>query len=372
MVRTDGGFDVVVVLVDLAGGGTQRVARRLVEGWASRGRAVLLVAPAADDGRWDGLPAGVAHEPLVGTVAPDAMVRARRVASQAFGVAGMARQVRRAVRRSGAPVVVSMLTGTNLLTLVGTAGLGVRRVVSERNDTVRQRMSVPVRTARRALYRFAEVVTANSQVGVDGMAGYVRRERLHVVPNDVVVPAVAAGPASGRVVLTVGRLAEQKEHVLLAEAFRRLDEPGRVDDWHLEIVGEGPMRPVLEAATEDQRSAGRVVLTGHLDDVGPAYLRAGIFVLPSRFEGTPNALLEAMAHGLPCVVSDSLPGAVEHVHDGETGLVFRSGDADDLAEKIARLVDDPRLRVELGERAREAMRALDRDTVLDQWDALLA
>ncbi len=65
----------------------------------------------------------------------------------------------------------------------------------------------------------------------------------------------------------------------------------------------------------------------------------------------PNTLLEAMAHGLPCIVPDSLPGALQYVDQEVSGLIYRFGDTEDLARCIARLMTDPRLRVRLGQKA---------------------
>jgi glycosyltransferase involved in cell wall biosynthesis len=95
----------------------------------------------------------------------------------------------------------------------------------------------------------------------------------------------------------------------------------------------------------------RVRFLGHRDDV-PALLAASdAFVLPSLFEGTPLALLEAMATGMP-VVSSAIPGTDEVVSNGETGLLVRAGDPDALADALRRIVGEPELRARLGAAAR--------------------
>ena len=104
-------------------------------------------------------------------------------------------------------------------------------------------------------------------------------------------------------------------------------------------------------------------LCGFKEDPNPYYESASIFVLPSIYEGTPNALLEAMAHGLPCIISDTLPGALEIVKNGVNGLVFQSGNEIDLAKKLKMLIEDSDLRKELGFAARNSIKSFNPDRI---------
>ena len=110
---------------------------------------------------------------------------------------------------------------------------------------------------------------------------------------------------------------------------------------------------------------------GQVQDPAPWYRTARIFALPSRYEGTPNALLEAMAAGLAVVVSDASAGALEFVTDGETGLVVPAEDDRALAAALRRLIGDGDLRRRLGDAAR---RRIAREAVAgptEAWDRLL-
>ena len=100
--------------------------------------------------------------------------------------------------------------------------------------------------------------------------------------------------------------------------------------------------------------------------------RASIFALPSRFEGMPNALLEAMAAGLPSVVSDASPGPLEMVSDGQQGLVVPSDDVIAFAAALQQLMLDRDLRHRCGVAARATLRALDWDVVESHWRSVLA
>jgi glycosyltransferase involved in cell wall biosynthesis len=140
----------------------------------------------------------------------------------------------------------------------------------------------------------------------------------------------------------------------------------------LQLIGEGPERVALEAHAERLGLAGCVQLCGLTADVGERLRAADLFVLPSRAEGLSNALLEAMAHGLPVVVSD-VPGNVDVVDDGVDGLVSPVGDPAALADRLEQLVADEPLRRRLGTAARAKIEAVyDLELVVDSYEALYA
>jgi glycosyltransferase involved in cell wall biosynthesis len=122
--------------------------------------------------------------------------------------------------------------------------------------------------------------------------------------------------------------------------------------WQLSILGEGTLRRDLERLTEQLGLSAEVSFCGKVDDV-PARLRGSdIFVLPSRAEGMSNALLEAMASGLPCITT-RVPGNLGLMQDGRNGLVATSDSPDELAQMMERMVRDQKLRMSLGRAARD-------------------
>lgn len=138
---------------------------------------------------------------------------------------------------------------------------------------------------------------------------------------------------------TVGRLDPVKDHRGLIEAFHRL--AGR-QDTRLLIVGDGPCRPELERRIDELGLRGRVRLLGERDDVNVILRALDIFTLPSLGEGISNAILEAMAAGLP-VVATHVGGNPELVDDGVTGFLVPSRSTNSLAAALQRYLDDPGL-----------------------------
>jgi glycosyltransferase involved in cell wall biosynthesis len=177
-------------------------------------------------------------------------------------------------------------------------------------------------------------------------AGSIRT--IHNGVPEVDLPPVPEG-RSPVVLGSVGRLDEQKGYELLVEALAGLPDASGV------VVGDGPLRAALEARAAELGVAGRLQLPGWSDDARSRLPDFDVFVLPSRYEGFPLSIIEAMLAGLPVVATDV--GSIrEAVVDGETGLLVPSGDAAALTAALRRLVDDPGLRARLGAAGRARAR----------------
>jgi len=250
-------------------------------------------------------------------------------------------------------------------------GLSKKVVISERNDTTRQNYSWPWPSLRKLLYMRADVVTANSKIALEGMESYVSQEKLVYVPNPVIIPDKIATPDQFQLLLNVGRLVPHKRQDLILVAFSQLPVEHQ-KEWTCEILGEGEERNNLNNIAAKLKIEDYVELHGLVKFPSQYYQKAGLFVLASEYEGTPNVLLEAMAHGLPCIVADCLPGALKYIEDGKNGLVFRAGDSKDLANKMLNLIENPSLRNVFGENARNSVQDLIPENVMPIWDKIIS
>ena len=163
----------------------------------------------------------------------------------------------------------------------------------------------------------------------------VRRQ----IPADTGVPLL----------LMVSRLSHEKGHADALRAFAILN--GRGANFHAIIVGEGPERRRIERLRERFGLTEKVTLAGLRHDVRPYFAGASIFLMPSHSEGSPNALLEAMAAGTPVIASE-VGGIPEIVISGETGILVPAKNSPALADAIETLLRDPAAASRLAENAR--------------------
>jgi glycosyltransferase involved in cell wall biosynthesis len=217
-------------------------------------------------------------------------------------------------------------------------------------------------------------VATNHLIADELIAAGVPANRITKLPNGVEIDSVRAkldfslnDPVR---LVFVGRLHAQKGLDVLLTAFKQLLSHHPQWHLHLQLLGDGPLREDLVALADDLGIASHVDFIGMTERV-PEYLQqADIFVLPSRAEGHSNALLEAMACGLPVVVSD-IPANLDVVEGGRNGLVFAVDDPRSLSAALARLLEQRELRARLGLAARETVEAqYSLDHIVDDYIAL--
>lgn len=155
-----------------------------------------------------------------------------------------------------------------------------------------------------------------------------------------------------RVILCVGRLSREKGHHDLIRALARMHQESPEIDFRLALVGEGPERESLYRLSMQHGIGDLVIFAGHQRDVSPYYAIADVFVLPSHSEGSPNALLEAMAAGVPSLTT-SVGGVPEIASHAKNAFLVQKGDIVAMAGGIKRLLADPSLRERLIENGRK-------------------
>lgn len=149
---------------------------------------------------------------------------------------------------------------------------------------------------------------------------------------------------------TVARLDPIKNHKMMINAMKAVNE--KFPKTYLVIVGDGAEKECLEALAKSLKLTDRIIFTGYREDTEKFYAAMDIFLLTSFSEGTAMTLLEAMAAGLPCIVT-GVGGNPEIVKDGETGFVIPSDDVKVLAEKICMLLKDIDLKKRMGHAGRK-------------------
>jgi glycosyltransferase involved in cell wall biosynthesis len=370
--------DVIVLTNDMSvRGGTQGVAAQVALG-LSQQRSVRLVTLEG---------ATVAYPELrtlpftsLAPRSPGRRGRATRLPVQALRFASL-------VARERPRGVVSFLARANLVNVLARdlTRHRFRSVVSERNfNTMQYANGIEQRAllrAMRLLYPRADHVVANSGPLADDLhaAFGIPRQRLVVVPNPVDVDrlrtlsvehfeAAVLSDLPPKWLLYAGRLNEQKNPILLLRAFKRIRNDVCCS---LVIAGDGPLRREVDLAISALDLGEDVISLGWVDNPYPLMSRATALVLSSDYEGSPNALLEAMALGCPVIATDSPGGSREALLNGEAGILVPPRDENALAAAITEVIEDDSLRETLIARGRSAALAHSPDRVIESFLHLL-
>jgi glycosyltransferase involved in cell wall biosynthesis len=359
---------IALVIASLGPGGAERVMSVLANYWAERGDDVTIITLQSREA--------------------DVYVLDRRVRRAALGLvsdsAGMLRALannwqriralRAAIRSTGARVVLSFEDRSNALVLIATLGLPLRCVVSERTDPTVHRIGPMWRIVRRLTYPLADALIVQT-VKLLPWARRVMlgRARAHAIPNPLrpqhwSQDARLQRVARGHTIIALGRLGPEKGYDVLLRAFACIAP--EFEDWTLSIVGEGPERESLSALAANLGLQHRLTMSGWTAEPDQVLAQAALFVSSSRYEGFPNALLEAMGAGLP-VVSTACTGSAEIVADGINGVLVPVDDVQALACGMRRVMRDAALRRKLAENAVATAHRYHAAAIVPRWDTVL-
>jgi glycosyltransferase involved in cell wall biosynthesis len=332
---------VAILQQDLRSGGAERMMLNLAREWVGRGVATDLVLVQR---------AGV-YLPLVPP-------QVRIIDLDAGRTSACLPRLVRYLHKERPRALLSGLVHVNVAAILGKmlGPSGVRLVISERN-TPTQDSRDPERATRFGyrlapyLYRYADAITAVSAGVADDLARFARlpRERIQVINNPVVTREMFElarepishpwfTPGSPPVILAVGRLSEAKDYPLLLRAFAQVR---RAMTCRLLILGDGALQAELERLAESLDIRADVEFAGFVLNPYSAMSHAALLVLSSRWEGSPNVLVEAMACGLPVVSTDCPSGPREILMEGRYGPLTPVGDVPALVQAIRSTLANP-------------------------------
>jgi glycosyltransferase involved in cell wall biosynthesis len=326
---------VALFLPSLAVGGAERAVLGAARLLHARGHDVALVL-------------GVAEGPLLDEIPTDVPVVVLGQPRTSRAVPALVRYLRAARPSTLIPGMIQASVTADLAATLARTGTVVVPRLANTHSAVRQGVTTPwerllVAASARA-YRRAPLLIAPSQGVADDVVASagVDAARVRIAPNPVVdqrVLSAAQRPASHRffapgappVVLSVGRLVWQKDIVGLVEAFAAVQARTAAT---LLVLGDGPERSAVVARARELGIADVVDAPGFDPDPFPAMAQAGAYVLASRYEGSPAALIQALACGTPIVATDCPSGPREVLDGGRWGTLVPVGDRTALADAI--------------------------------------
>lgn len=367
-------MNILLFTHSMAGGGAERTVATLANHWTDRGWDVTVATLASQREDFYDLHPGVRRSVLglagdSGSPLAAALQNVRRVQALRRLLAGLRPQV-----------ALAMMSTPNVLLALASQGMPeLVRVGSERCYPPHAPLGRPWSTARKHLYGRLDAVVALTGECRRWIATQTSARTVPVIPNAVawplpctapwVVPNDVVAPAR-RVLLAVGRLDPVKNFGGLLAVFARLGE--RHPDWDLVILGDGPERQALEAARTALGLEGRVLMPGIAGNVAHWHERCDLFVLSSRSEGFPNALAEALCHGVPAVSVDCDTGPRDIIRPGIDGLLVAQDNPDALEGALDSLMGNSVLRQHFAAHAADARERFSIERVAGMWEALFS
>lgn len=281
-------------------------------------------------------------------------------------------KLRKEIKKSKPDLVLSFMDESNVLSLLSTIGLKIPVVVSERTNPQKYFPAFYIRLLRRILYPYAKFIVIQTENIKQSFPKYFRNKMV-VIPNPVIINSDKITNPDYELkkpfILAIGRLSYEKGFDLLIEVFGKINELFPV--WHLYIFGKGPQKESLMKLINDLKLSDKVHLPGETKSSQEIMKQADIFILPSRYEGFPNVLCEAMSVG-SSVISFNCPyGPAEIIDDKNRGVLVKNEDKGELFKAIKYLIKNPTIRKQIGENARQIVQKFGINNVMPLWDEVV-
>lgn len=274
-------------------------------------------------------------------------------------------QLRRRVKEINPDLVISFQTNQNALSVLATRGRNIPVIVSERGDPY-QYHDIVAKLKTRVINK-AEGGVFQTKKAMQ-YYGEELQQRSVVIYNPNTVTGIERPEKRNNEIAFVGRFdIHQKRQDLAIEVFKIVAEA--VPDVKLAFYGAGKEQEIIKKQACDLGIEDRVLFKGLVKDVPNAIKDSRLFLMTSDFEGMPNALIEAMACGLPCVSTDCSPGgASELIQSGENGIVVPCGDAKAIAAAIVRLLNNKEEAEKMGVEAQKFVEELNPAIIYGEWE----
>ncbi len=288
------------------------------------------------------------------------------------------RRLRKELERENPDVIIAFLPEPSLrVMLVSKFSRKIRKIpiiVSVRNDPRQEYKNTLIRRLAKVLYKDVDGMVYQTEEAKNYFKNIIKTTSQVVISNPISNSILLKPKADGRrknVIVTVGRLEEQKNQELLISAFNDIPKNKR-RGYILEIYGEGARRRTLQDMINRLGLNKNVFLRGKTDDVARVLNNSRIFVLSSLYEGLPNALLEAMALGLPCISTDCPCGGPRSlIKDNENGLLVENKNEGALSEAICKLINNDGLRKKIAKNALLIRESNDIIVIVKKWEKII-
>lgn len=343
----------------LSMGGAERVIVNLAAYFHSCGYKVTIVTKEQDSDEYP-VPEGVAR--ILADITGDE-ISSNRLVNLYRRIA----KLRTIWKQLQPDYIVSFIKKNNFMAITSAAGLPIPVIVSVRSNPAREYPDKLTRLLVRVLFARAAGVVLQTQQAKEFFPKAVQK-KVVVLPNSLSEKFLQPAYSGERKkeIVWVGRMDSNKNPKMLLQAFAEIAK--KYPDWIVKFIGEGYEKRELEVMCEEKDIASQVAFMGRVDDVPGAIRESSLFVLTSKQEGMPNALIESMVSGL-AVISTDCPcgGPAELIENGINGILIPVDDGEALTKSLDKLLADAEYRNRLSEEGKKLIEKVHPDIVNKRW-----
>lgn len=351
---------VTMFIGSLAGGGAERVFCSMANLLVQRGHEICIITNVEGEPSYE----------LDGRVQRFVLLYNKERKNKVLNFLHCMKRLKTYVKAHAEDRYVVFLPSTTIMLLAFRKYIRGGIVVSERCDP--EKNADWAKWALKKWIRRADGVVFQTDTAKEWYLPYLRKAKPVVIPN-AINPAFIRPVYEGereKTIVGAGRLNGQKNFHLLIRAFARIAP--KFPEHKLVIYGKGGLLDSLRSLAEELGVGERVEFPGYVSDMPERLERASMFVLSSDFEGMPNALMEAMASGLPCVSTDCGGGGARFLIDNEkNGLLVPQKDEEAMAAAMERILSDKALAASLGNEARQLQETLSPEKIYGEWETVI-
>ncbi|MEP2279025.1 glycosyltransferase family 4 protein [Maribacter sp.] len=281
------------------------------------------------------------------------------------------KDIKKICKNESIDIIIGFMTESNVLAIFTAKALKIPVIVSERNYPPLASISNFWKVMRRITYPKTNILVVQTKPIFDFFKNTMKEEKIKILANPISKNHSEAKKNlrihKENIILNVGSLNRQKGQDIAIRAFAQVNAP----NWQLHLLGEGPKRKEYTSLIKELEMEDKIILNGRNNYISNYLLKSKIFIFPSRFEGFPNALTEAMYMGLPCISTDCPTGPQELIKDGVNGFLTPVDNIEILAKTIDKLIRNKDLRQIMGQKAAKSVTHLEEDKVTKHWEKLI-
>lgn len=349
------------LIKDLSSGGAERATVSLANYFALHSQEVVIITFNGGNSFYPLEDLVAVHNADLGELEQSTSLK------RLFGSIKRIFAIRRLVKLQQLDILIGMSFAMTWYTVLATMLTKTKSVGTERSNPFRYKATKLNTFLRKFFYNFTDGYVFQTRRAAE-FFGNKKSKRDIIIPNAIFNETIytLSPPAERKkIICATGRLIKLKRFDLLIDAFARIAD--QIPDYMLFIFGEGEEKEELENQIEYLGLKNRIFLAGTDPQAVKFVNYASVFVLSSDFEGMPNALLEALAMGVPCVSTRCEMGPDELIEDRVSGILTDVGSSEQLGKAILEIIENPDLAKKLSENGRKLLKTHSIDTISRQW-----